>query len=124
MGVAMIFPNVRGSTGYRKPYTELDNGFQREDAYKDIETLLPWLKLQPNIDGDRIMVTGGSYGGRITLAVATRDQDGTSCRPGGAGICSLVSFPEPTQAHRPELRRSRARARTPAGVRRHVCSTA
>src|SRR5215472_770088 len=71
LGVAMIFPNVRGSTGYGKTFLDLDNGMHRDDTYKDIGTLLDWIKQNPDLDGDKIMITGGSYGGHMTWAVAT-----------------------------------------------------
>ena len=63
MGVAILFPNVRGSSGYGKTFIKLDNGMLREDSYKDIGALIDWIKADPRLDGDRIMVTGGSYGG-------------------------------------------------------------
>ncbi|MBV9659152.1 MAG: S9 family peptidase, partial [Verrucomicrobia bacterium] len=71
LGCAVIFPNVRGSSGYGKTFVALDNGFKREDSYKDIDALLDWIKTQPALDAARIMVTGGSYGGHMTLAGAT-----------------------------------------------------
>ena len=43
LGIAMIFPNVRGSTGYGKTFLALDNGFLREGSYQDINTLLDWI---------------------------------------------------------------------------------
>ena len=39
LGCAIIFPNVRGSEGYGKTFLKLDNGFKREDSYKDISAL-------------------------------------------------------------------------------------
>ena len=48
LGIAIFYPNVRGSTGYGKTFVKLDNGYQREDSYKDIDTLLDWIKAQPN----------------------------------------------------------------------------
>src|SRR4029450_10816356 len=70
LGVAIIKPNIRGSTGYGKTYLKLDNGELREGAYKDIGALFDWIKARPDLDADRVMVTGGSYGGHMTLAVA------------------------------------------------------
>jgi dipeptidyl aminopeptidase/acylaminoacyl peptidase len=105
LGIGMIFPNVRGSTGYGKTYVKLDNGFKREDSYKDIEALLGWLKQQANIDGDRIMVTGGSYGGHMTLAIATRYNDLIACSLDVVGMSSLVTFLEHTEPYRRDLRR-------------------
>jgi dipeptidyl aminopeptidase/acylaminoacyl peptidase len=105
MGVAILYPNVRGSSGYGKTYVALDNGFKREDSYKDIESLLRWLKLQPNLDGDRIMITGGSYGGHMTLVTATRYNDLITCSVDIVGMSSLVTFLEHTEPYRRDLRR-------------------
>ncbi len=105
MGIAILFPNIRGSAGYGKTYVALDNGFKREDSYKDIEALLVWLKHQPNLDGDRIMVTGGSYGGHMTLATATRYNDLIACSVDVVGMSSLVTFLEHTEPYRRDLRR-------------------
>src|SRR5258708_34259050 len=71
LGVAMIFPNVRGSTGYGKTFLKLDNGFHRDDTYKDIGGLLDWIGTNSGLDANKVMVTGGSYGGTITVAAAT-----------------------------------------------------
>jgi len=105
LGIAIIWPNVRGSAGYGKTYLTLDNGFKREGSYNDIGTLLAWLKQQPGLDGDRIMVTGGSYGGHMTLVTATRYNDLISCSLDIVGMSSLVTFLEHTEAYRRDLRR-------------------
>jgi dipeptidyl aminopeptidase/acylaminoacyl peptidase len=105
LGVAIVFPNVRGSSGYGKTFSKLDNGFLREDSYKDIDTLLDWIKAQPNLDGDRILVTGGSYGGHMTLAVATNYNDKICCSIDVVGMSNLVTFLENTEAYRRDLRR-------------------
>src|SRR5882724_2467063 len=105
MGVGILFPNIRGSTGYGKTYVALDNGFKREDSYKDIEALLGWIKQQPNLDGGRILVTGGSYGGHMTLAIATRDNDLIAASVDVVGMSSLVTFLQHTEPYRQDLRR-------------------
>lgn len=74
-GVAILFPNVRGSDGYGKTFLQLDNGYLREDSVKDIGALIDWIATQPTLDKDRILVTGGSYGGYMSLAVATNYSD-------------------------------------------------
>src|SRR3990172_1110247 len=74
-GIAIIVPNVRGSTGYGKTYVALDNGFNREDAVKDIGSLLEWIAKQPDLDASRVAVWGGSYGGYMTLACMTHYND-------------------------------------------------
>jgi dipeptidyl aminopeptidase/acylaminoacyl peptidase len=105
LGVAIVFPNVRGSTGYGKTFAKLDNGFLRENSYKDIGALLDWIKAQPNLDGDRILITGGSYGGHMTLAVATNYNDKICCSIDVVGMSNLVTFLEHTESYRRDLRR-------------------
>lgn len=105
LGVAMIFPNVRGSTGYGKTFQKLDNGFLREGSYKDINSLLDWIQTQPDLDANRIMITGGSYGGFMTLAVATNYNDRICCSVDVVGPSNLVTFLEHTSGYRKDLRR-------------------
>jgi len=105
MGIALIFPNVRGSTGYGKTYSLLDNAFKREDTYKDINALFDWVATQPGLDADRIAVTGGSYGGHMTLAVSTFYSDRIRCSVDIVGMSNLVTFLEHTESYRRDLRR-------------------
>jgi len=105
LGIAIIYPNVRGSTGYGKTFSLLDNGFQRDDTYKDINALFDWIATRPDLDADRIAVTGGSYGGHMTLAVAAFYSDRIRCSVDIVGISNLVTFLEHTEAYRRDLRR-------------------
>jgi protease II len=105
MGIAVIQPNVRGSAGYGKNFLKLDNGLLREDSYKDIAALLDWIKTRPDLDSDRIMVTGGSYGGHMTLAIATFYPDRIRCALDVVGPSNFVTFLENTSAYRRDLRR-------------------
>lgn len=105
LGIALIFPNVRGSTGYGKTFLSLDNGFLREGSYKDINTLFDWIQTQPDLDSNRVMVTGGSYGGFMTLAVATNYNDRIRCSVDAVGPSNLVTFLEHTSGYRKDLRR-------------------
>jgi dipeptidyl aminopeptidase/acylaminoacyl peptidase len=105
LGIALIFPNVRGSTGYGKTFSLMDNGLKREDTYKDINALFDWIATQPGLDSDRIAVTGGSYGGHMTLAVSTFYSDRIRCSVDIVGMSNLVTFLEHTEAYRRDLRR-------------------
>lgn len=105
LGIAMIYPNVRGSTGYGKTFQKLDNGFLREGSYKDINSLLDWIQTQPNLDSGKVMITGGSYGGFMTLAVATNYNDRICCSVDVVGPSNLVTFLEHTSGYRQDLRR-------------------
>ncbi len=105
LGIALIYPNVRGSTGYGKAFSLMDNGFKREDTYKDINALFDWIAAQPGLDSERIAVTGGSYGGHMTLAVSTFYSDRIRCSVDIVGMSNLVTFLEHTEAYRRDLRR-------------------
>ena len=105
LGIAIILPNVRGSTGYGKTFTKLDNGFLREDSYKDINALFDWIATRPDLDATRIAVTGGSYGGHMTLAVSTFYSDRIRCSIDVVGMSNLVTFLEHTAGYRRDLRR-------------------
>jgi dipeptidyl aminopeptidase/acylaminoacyl peptidase len=105
LGIALLYPNVRGSTGYGKSFTKLDNGFLREDSYKDINALFDWIATQPDLDPERIAVTGGSYGGHMTLAVSTFYSNRIRCSIDVVGMSNLVTFLEHTEAYRRDLRR-------------------
>jgi dipeptidyl aminopeptidase/acylaminoacyl peptidase len=106
LGCAIIFPNVRGSAGYGKTFVKLDNGFKREDSYKDISALLDWIKTQADLDAGRIMVTGGSYGGFMTLAVACNYADRIRCALDVVGPSNFVTFLKNTESYRRDLRRA------------------
>jgi dipeptidyl aminopeptidase/acylaminoacyl peptidase len=106
LGIAIIFPNVRGSTGYGKTFLSLDNGFLREGSYKDIGTLLDWVQQQSDLDSGRVLITGGSYGGFMTLAVATNYNDRICCSVDVVGPSNLVTFLEHTSGYRQDLRRA------------------
>jgi dipeptidyl aminopeptidase/acylaminoacyl peptidase len=105
LGVAMIYPNVRGSEGYGKKFLSLDNGMKREDSVKDIGALLDWIATQPGLDASRVMVMGGSYGGYMTLASMTHYNDRFRCAIDVVGISNWISFLEHTEAYRRDLRR-------------------
>src|SRR5260370_803047 len=62
LGIALIYPNVRGSTGYGKTFSLLDNGFKREDTYKDINALFDWIATHPGLYSERIRADGGTCG--------------------------------------------------------------
>ena len=105
-GIAIFFPNVRGSSGYGKRFVSLDNGpFKREDSVKDIGAFLTRLKADPGIDAGRLAVTGGSYGGYMCYASAIHyptEFKGALCN---VAISNFVTFLENTQSYRRDLRR-------------------
>ena len=106
LGVAKIYPNIRGSSGYGKTFLNLDNGVNREDGAKDIGALLDWIKAQSYLDGERMMVTGASYGGYIALSVATIYSDRIRAAQSVVGPSNLASFLENTEGWRRDVRRA------------------
>ena len=105
-GIAVFYPNVRGSTGYGKRFVSLDNGpFLRENSVKDIGAFLDRLQGDAGIDGARMAVRGGSYGGYMCYASAIRYGD--RCKAGNCivAISNFVTFLENTQSYRRDLRR-------------------
>ena len=105
LGVALIQPNVRGSTGYGKTFVTLDNGMKRENSVKDIGALFDWIRAQPDLDADRVLVEGGSYGGYMVLGVSTLFPDRIAGAIDIVGIANFVSFLENTESYRRDLRR-------------------
>jgi dipeptidyl aminopeptidase/acylaminoacyl peptidase len=105
LGVAIIYPNVRGSAGYGKTFLALDNGMKREESVKDIGALLDWIAKQPDLDANSVMVTGGSYGGYMTLAVATHYNNRIKAALDIVGISHFTTFLKNTESYRRDLRR-------------------
>jgi len=105
LGVTVILPNVRGSTGYGKNYVKLDNGFLRENSVKDIGSLLDWIEKQPDLDKNRVGVIGGSYGGYMSLATMTTFSPRMKLGIDIVGISNFVTFLKNTSEYRRDLRR-------------------
>jgi dipeptidyl aminopeptidase/acylaminoacyl peptidase len=105
LGIALIYPNVRGSSGFGKSFLKLDNGRLREDSVKDLGSLLDWIAAQPGLDAGRVLVTGGSYGGYMALAASVHYADRIAGAVSVVGISNFVTFLERTETYRRDLRR-------------------
>ncbi len=106
LGVAVFYPNVRGSTGFGKRFVSLDNGpFLRENSVKDIGAFLDKLQADPALDATRTAVAGGSYGGYMCYAVAIRYGERLKAADCIVAISNFVTFLENTQSYRRDLRR-------------------
>ena len=106
LGVAIFYPNVRGSTGYGKRFVGLDNGpALRENSVRDIGAYLDRLQADPALDPSRFGVTGGSYGGYMCYAAAIRYGDRLRAANCVVAISNFVTFLENTQSYRRDLRR-------------------
>lgn len=105
LDIAVIAPNVRGSSGYGKTYIKLDNGYLREDSVKDIGALLDWIAKQPELDEKRVCVYGGSYGGYMVLASLCHYSERLRAGVDIVGISNFVTFLKNTKSYRRDLRR-------------------
>ena len=100
LGIAVIYPNIRGSLGRGRSFEELDNGRLRQNAVKDIGALLDWIATQPNLDKDRVMIAGPSYGGFIALASAIEYGNRIRAVNPAFAITDFPSFLESTEVSR------------------------
>jgi dipeptidyl aminopeptidase/acylaminoacyl peptidase len=69
-GYVVLVPNVRGSTGYGRTYTMLDNLDLGGGPLKDVIACKKWLGEHANVADDRVAIMGASYGGYMALAAA------------------------------------------------------
>lgn len=106
LGIALFYPNVRGSTGFGKRFVSLDNGpYLRENSVKDIGAFLDRLGKYPTLDQRRFGVTGGSYGGYMCYASAIRYRRRFNAATCIVAISNFVTFLENTEEYRRDLRR-------------------
>ena len=103
-GYAVFEPNVRGSSGYGKAYSALDDVENRMDSVADVEAAVEWLHDHPEVDPDRVVAMGGSYGGFMVLAALTEYPDLWAAGVDIVGIANFVTFLENTGDWRRELR--------------------
>jgi dipeptidyl aminopeptidase/acylaminoacyl peptidase len=99
-GIAIIYPNVRGSGGFGRSFEQMDNGPLRQNAIKDIGALLDWIAGQPSFDKSRVMIVGASYGGYVALASAIEYGDRIRCVQAAFAISDFPSFLESTDMSR------------------------
>jgi dipeptidyl aminopeptidase/acylaminoacyl peptidase len=102
-GYAILATNVRGSTGYGKTFTHLDDVQKREDSVKDLAYSVDWLKAN-GADPKRIAVMGGSYGGYMTMAAITLYPDLFAAAVNTVGIVNWETFLKNTSGYRRRAR--------------------
>jgi len=103
-GYAILAPNVRGSTGYGRAYSQLDDVELRMDSVADLAAAARWLHASGITDAAQIAVLGGSYGGFMVLAALTSYPDLWAAGVDIVGIANFVTFLEHTGAWRRHLR--------------------
>jgi dipeptidyl aminopeptidase/acylaminoacyl peptidase len=122
MGIAILYPNVRGSFGFGRTFERLDDGRNREDAVKDVGSLLDWISRQSYLDAGRVMVTGASYGGYMTYAVAAHYPERIRCAFAAVAISNFVTYLENTEPGRQQDRRAEYGDERDSGMRDFLTS--
>ena len=88
-GIGVFAPNVRGSSGFGKKYVNLDNGPLRVNGVRDIQNCAEYLTKNGIADPKRLGITGGSYGGYMTMAGVTEFPELFAA---GANLFGIVNF--------------------------------
>ncbi len=104
LGIALVYPNVRGSRGFGKRFLRLDDGGRREDALKDLGALLDWIAKQPGLDAKRVAVLGAGSGGSMALACAVRFPERLAAAESIVGISDFPPFLERAEGDRGQRR--------------------
>ena len=114
LGVALFYPNVRGSTGFGARFASLDDGLKREDSVKDIGAVLDWIATDPRLDSSRVGIQGGSYGGYMTLATLFHYGNRVRCGSDMMGFTDFVTLLRNTKKWwQPSARRELGDERVP-----------
>jgi dipeptidyl aminopeptidase/acylaminoacyl peptidase len=108
LGFAVGVPNFRGSTGYGRTFTHLDDVRNRMNAVRDAECFLCYLKersdLKGKIDFSKVAAWGGSYGGFMVLGCLYHSPDAWAAGVDIVGIANFVTFLRNTGPWRRKLR--------------------
>jgi len=105
-GFAVLLPNVRGSSGYGRSYTESDDVERRLDSVTDLAHGRHWLAEHPAIDGERIGIMGQSYGGFMVMSAITEHPELWRAAVNYYGIADFVTLLAGTGAWRRNHRAS------------------
>ncbi len=93
-GYVVLVPNVRGSTGYGKSYTKLDNKDFGGGPLKDVIACKNWVVKNASVAEDKVAILGGSYGGYMVLAAATYAPTEFAAHVDYFGVSELKSLVE------------------------------
>jgi len=71
-GMFVLYTNPRGSSGYGADFTYATRGRWGMEDYEDLMKAVDIAIQRPDVDAERLGVTGGSYGGFMTAWVITK----------------------------------------------------
>jgi dipeptidyl aminopeptidase/acylaminoacyl peptidase/5'-3' exonuclease len=98
-GYDVLIPNVRGSTGYGKTWTKLNNKDIGGGPLKDVVACKKWLVAKADVPGDKVVVLGGSYGGYMSLCAEAFAPEEFAANVDCFGVCDLKSLVESFPAY-------------------------
>ncbi len=104
LGFNVAAPNIRGSNGYGRLYLSLDDIEKRLDSIADIKHLADHLEGKDEVDGSKLVVYGGSYGGYAVLASITEYPERYAAAVDIVGISDLYTFLKNTAPWRRRIR--------------------
>ena len=96
-GIGVFAPNVRGSSGFGKRFVNLDNGPLRFEGIKDLKDCVDYLVTNRIADPKRVGITGGSYGGYMTMVGVTFYPDLFAAGVDLFGMVNFFTFFEKTE---------------------------
>ena len=96
-GIALVVPNIHGSTGYGRSWQAAIHKDWGGIDLRDLRAVTEWMTKQEDLDRDRLAVYGGSYGGFATLLCVTQIPDVWRCAVDVFGVANLVTMIENAQ---------------------------
>jgi len=102
-GIAVVAPNVRGSAGWGRRFTSLDDRRLRLNSVRDLSAVHGSLAAH-DVDPSRVAVIGASYGGYMSLAALAFSPELWAAGIAIVGISSLLTFLENTSPYRRRFR--------------------
>ena len=90
-GIAVFYPNYRGSTGRGVAFSKLSQGDPAGKEFDDLIDAVDHFVNSGLVDRDKVGVTGGSYGGYATAWCSTRYSDRFAAGVMFVGISDKIS---------------------------------
>lgn len=103
LGYAVVAPNVRGAPGYGRGFEALGDSVRREDAVRDIGSLLVWIGVQRDLDRSRVVLMGESQGAQVALASLAQYADRVAGGISVAGMTTYARIPNARALRQPLL---------------------
>jgi dipeptidyl aminopeptidase/acylaminoacyl peptidase len=97
LGITVLAPNIRGSSGFGRSFVHADDRYGRFDAIRDVADCARILVERGWADPDRIAVTGRSYGGYATLLALVRHAPSFAAGVDICGMSDLLTFYRDTE---------------------------